>query len=404
MSQNSLEQKLQAVGNAVQMLRNSQIGPYAFPVVRHEFTNWRDEQRSWRETCALFDQSHHMTDLYLEGPGALQLLSDVGVNSVKTFKVDQAKQIVIYREAKAREQAMAKGARITLDQLHEHLKEGETKELNIILKADVGGSAEVLADMLQRLSNDKVRIRVLHTGVGAITENDVMLALTSNAIIIGFNVRPERQASAVAEREKVDIRLHTIGETSALGICGSGLIDLLAGLLDAGVIDPTGLIQVEHREALPHALRDRVVMRGEERQVIVARPGEHGASRELVLTQDDVRQVQLAKGAIASGIAMLQHVAGVPDDRVEELMLAGGFGNYLSIGSAIRIGLIPALPPARIRYVGNAASLGAQLCLLSEEERARAERVAARIDHVSLAAHPDFESIFVDAMNFPRGR
>jgi vanillate/3-O-methylgallate O-demethylase len=94
MSQPSLEQKLQAVGNPVQMLRNSQIGPYAFPVVRHEFTNWRDEQRSWRETCALFDQSHHMTDLYLEGPDALKLLSDVGVNSVKTFKVDQAKQIV----------------------------------------------------------------------------------------------------------------------------------------------------------------------------------------------------------------------------------------------------------------------------------------------------------------------
>src|SRR5262245_8162702 len=94
MSQQSLEQRLQAVGNPVQMLRNSQIGPYAFPVVRHEFTNWRDEQRSWRETCSLFDQSHHMTDLYLEGPDALKLLSDVGVNSTRTFKVDQAKQIV----------------------------------------------------------------------------------------------------------------------------------------------------------------------------------------------------------------------------------------------------------------------------------------------------------------------
>jgi vanillate/3-O-methylgallate O-demethylase len=76
------------------MLRNSQIGPYAFPVVRHEFTNWRDEQRSWRETCALFDQSHHMTDLYVEGPDALQLFSDLGVNSFKSFKVNQAKQFV----------------------------------------------------------------------------------------------------------------------------------------------------------------------------------------------------------------------------------------------------------------------------------------------------------------------
>jgi len=200
-----------------------------------------------------------------------------------------------------------------------------------------------------------------------------------------------------------DVHIHTIGETPALGICGSGLIDLLAGLLDAGVIDWTGLIQVEARDSLPPALRGRVAMRGEERVFVVLRPGEAGARAEIVLTQDDVRQVQLAKGAIASGITMLLHVAAVPLERVEELLLAGGFGNYLSILSAIRIGLIPALPVGRVRYVGNAASLGAQLCLLSEAERARADTIASRIEHVSLAAHPDFEQIFVDAMNFPRG-
>jgi len=199
-----------------------------------------------------------------------------------------------------------------------------------------------------------------------------------------------------------DVRVHTLGEADALGICGSGLLDLVAGLLDAGVIDWTGLIQVERRDALPPRLRERVVQRGEERQVVVLRAGEAGAGREIVLTQDDVRQVQLAKGAIASGIAMLQHVAGVPAERIGELMLAGGFGNYLSIASAVRVGLIPALGAGRIRYVGNAAALGAQLCLLSEPERARAERIARRIEHVSLAAHPDFEQIFVDCMNFPR--
>jgi len=199
-----------------------------------------------------------------------------------------------------------------------------------------------------------------------------------------------------------DVRVHTIGETPALGICGSGLIDLLAGLLEAGVIDWTGLIRVEARDSLPPALRDRVAMRGEERVFTVLRPGEAGARAEIVLTQDDVRQVQLAKGAIASGITMLLHVAAVPLEHVEELMLAGGFGNYLSIASAIRIGLIPRLPLSRVRYVGNAASLGAQLCLLSEAERARADAIASRIEHVSLAAHPDFEQIFVDAMNFPR--
>ncbi|HEY4364825.1 MAG TPA: hypothetical protein VGN17_27915 [Bryobacteraceae bacterium] len=94
MSHSTLESALQAAKNPVDLLRNSQIGPYAFPVVRHEFTNWRDEQRSWRETCALFDQSHHMTDLYVEGPDALRVFSDLGVNTFKGFKPNTAKQFI----------------------------------------------------------------------------------------------------------------------------------------------------------------------------------------------------------------------------------------------------------------------------------------------------------------------
>ena len=212
-----------------------------------------------------------------------------------------------------------------------------------------------------------------------------------------------RGAAGAIDRVTVDddLHVHTIGEAEPLGICGSGVIDLVAGLLTAGVIDATGLIQVEEVERLPPRLAARVRMRGEERQIVVLREGEAGARREIVLTQEDVRQVQLAKGAIASGIAMLQHVSGVRSQDVAEVLLAGGFGNYISIASALRIGLLPALPPARIRYVGNAASLGAQLCLLSEAERAKTPALAGRIEHVSLAAHPDFEQIFVDAMNFP---
>jgi uncharacterized 2Fe-2S/4Fe-4S cluster protein (DUF4445 family) len=212
-----------------------------------------------------------------------------------------------------------------------------------------------------------------------------------------------RGASGAIDRVTIDdtIHVHTIGEAPALGICGSGLIDLIAGLLDAGVIDSTGLIRSDEPGRFAPALRDRVVVRGEERLVIVLRAGEAGARQEIVLTQDDVRQVQLAKGAIASGIALLQKVSRVPDAQLSELMLAGGFGNYLSIPSAIRIGLIPPLPLERIRYVGNAASLGAQACLLSEAARSRADTIADAIEHVSLAAHPDFEDVFVTAMNFP---
>ena len=94
MAYNNLEEALQAAGSPVKLLRDSQIGPYAFPVVRTEFTNWRDEQRAWRESCALLDLSHHMTDLYVEGPDALKLFSDLGVNTFKNFNVDQAKQFV----------------------------------------------------------------------------------------------------------------------------------------------------------------------------------------------------------------------------------------------------------------------------------------------------------------------
>jgi translation initiation factor IF-2 len=140
----------------------------------------------------------------------LESLPEVGDNLQVVTDTAKAKQIVIYREGKAREAAMSKTNRITLDQLHDQLKEGETKELNIILKTDVGGTAEVLADTLQKLSNDKVKIRVMRADVGAITESDVLLASASNAIIVGFNVRPERTAQATADQEKVDIRLHTI--------------------------------------------------------------------------------------------------------------------------------------------------------------------------------------------------
>jgi len=140
----------------------------------------------------------------------LESLPEVGDTLQVVTDTAKAKQIVIYRETKARDVAMSKNNRITLEQLHDQLKEGEVKDLNIILKTDVGGTAEVLSETLQKLSSEKVRIRVVHSGVGAITETDVLLASASNAIIVGFNVRPERTAQAVAEKEKVDIRLHTI--------------------------------------------------------------------------------------------------------------------------------------------------------------------------------------------------
>jgi translation initiation factor IF-2 len=140
----------------------------------------------------------------------LESLPEAGDDFQVVTDTAKAKQIVNFRDLKAREIALAKNSRLTLEQLHKQLQAGEVKELPIILKADVGGSAEVIGEALQKLSNEKVKVRVLHSGVGAINESDVLLASASNAIVVGFNVRPERNAAAVAEQEKVDIRLHTI--------------------------------------------------------------------------------------------------------------------------------------------------------------------------------------------------
>jgi len=123
----------------------------------------------------------------------------------------KARQVVAYRQAQAKEKALGvKGGRLTLESLQQQMAEGGMKELSIIIKADVQGSAEVLADTLTKLSDERVKIRIIHTGVGAINESDVLLATASNAIIIGFNVRPDRNASDVAERERVDIRQHSV--------------------------------------------------------------------------------------------------------------------------------------------------------------------------------------------------
>jgi translation initiation factor IF-2 len=122
----------------------------------------------------------------------------------------KARQIALHRQGKLRDAALAKSARLTLEQLHAQMAAGDVKELPLIIKADVQGSVEVVSDTLLKLSTERVKIKVIHAGAGAITESDVLLASASNAVIIGFNVRPERKATELAALENVDIRLHTI--------------------------------------------------------------------------------------------------------------------------------------------------------------------------------------------------
>jgi translation initiation factor IF-2 len=140
----------------------------------------------------------------------LEGMPDAGDTFLVVADRDKAKGIAQYRKMREREAQLAKSSRVTLEGLADQIKQAGVKELPLILKGDVTGSVEVLADSLQKMSTEKVRIKVIHSGVGAITESDVLLASASNAIIIGFNVRPERKVADLAEQEEVEIRLHSI--------------------------------------------------------------------------------------------------------------------------------------------------------------------------------------------------
>ena len=210
---------------------------------------------------------------------------------------------------------------------------------------------------------------------------------------------------AVGAIEKVeideDVSNQVIGDSPPIGICGSGLIDAVAKMLDAGLVTESGLLEYDRRDSFPAVLRERLIKKDDKEQFVLAWAEQSGKEEDITLTQGDIRQLQLAKGAICSGVMMLQQVMEVANHELQELMLCGGFGNYINTASAVRIRLMPALPLERITYYGNAAALGAQMALLSETERARAESLAREIEHVSLASHPDFQEIFVEALQFP---
>ena len=230
----------------------------------------------------------------------------------------KAKQIVLYRESKAREQSLAKSSRLTLEQLHKQMEAGEVKELPIILKTDVGGSAEVLTDTLQKLSNDKVRIVVIRSGVGAITESDVLLAATSNAIVIGFNVRPERNVAAMAEQEKVDIRLHTIiyNLTDEIKRAMTGLLEPVFREVYQGKAEVRDTFRISKVGMVAGCfVQDGQLTRGSEirllRDNVVVHTGKVGSLRRF---KDDVSEV---RSGMECGVTIENYSDLKPGDIIE---------------------------------------------------------------------------------------
>ena len=192
---------------------------------------------------------------------------------------------------------------------------------------------------------------------------------------------------------------HVIDQAPPQGICGSGLVDALSGLLGAGLITVDGrLLTRKVAAGSPYAGR---LSEEPHTQFLLTEEDPPPGGRSVVITQKDIREVQLAKGAMLAGVRILLDHLGLKTEDVQEVYLAGAFGNYVRARSALRIGLLPAFPKAVIRQVGNAAGSGAKMALLSRRAFEEARRIAERIEYVDLARVPDFQHQFVKGMAFP---
>ena len=197
--------------------------------------------------------------------------------------------------------------------------------------------------------------------------------------------------------------LKVIGDAPPAGLCGSGLVDAVAGLVGLGLLDPSGRLVSEERAAeIAPGLAPRLTKLGQERVFVLHWLGEPGdVEHSIYLSQRDVRELQFAKAAIATGWNILLEEAGLQPTDIRQVLLAGSFGSYLSPANAIRLGLVPDLPVLRVVSAGNVAGEGAKMILLSMRERAGALALLEEVRYVELSDRADFNDRFVEQLAFP---
>jgi len=257
------------------------------------------------------------------------------------------------------------------------------QEDEIILGLDLGTNGEIF------LGNGK-RLLTCSAAAGPALEgariSDGMIASSGAIEAVGL--------------DKGNLHYQVIGNINPKGICGSGLVDLVAVLVQWGIIDHEGLIRLPQARAVK-GLGSRVVKRSGVYSFLVASADESDGQKPVYLTQKDVRELQLAKGAVAAGIKTLMDEMGIGAGDIDRVYLAGALGNYINPYSAMRIGLLPRLDPEIITSLGNAASTGASMVLLSKAYWQMANHLADSIEHVELSSRLDFNQYFIENMDFP---
>lgn len=295
----------------------------------------------------------------------------------------------------------------------------KAKELNLII--DENAMVNVLPNIAGHVGSDIVAV-LLFSGLKEMeganlaidigTNGEILLANSGTVLTCSTAAGPAfegacihhgmRAATGAIEGVKIqegEVKLSVIGDAKPVGICGSGLIDCVAELLKSGMITKKGkLLSKEEAEkaGLPDSLAKRLVDGANGKSFILYSDEEN----DIYITQKDIREVQLAKGAILAGIKIMMQELKLEDSLLNNVFLAGAFGNYIKKESALTIGLLPAVSPGKVVSIGNAAGAGACMALLSQSSLEEANRLPDEVDHIELAAHPDFQDVYLQAMYF----
>ncbi len=299
--------------------------------------------------------------------------------------------------------AVSRALDIKASNLGLHLAPGAYLHLLPNIAAFVG--ADHTAVLLATL-DDKSRGMTVAIDIGTNTEVSlidkgkiVATSCASGPAFEGWHIKDGMPAASGAiERLRIvndSIQYQTIDGTPAIGICGSGILDAMAQLYLAGVLDKDGKMAQNH---------PRVRFEDEHLEFVLVSEKERDVRRAIVITQQDVRELQLAKAAIRTGIQVLLEASGHGEEEIQKVIIAGAFGTYIDVASAIAIGMLPSLPLGRFQQVGNAAGTGARLALISLSKRGESQKIASRVRYIELANVPSFNQIFIQASYLGRFR
>ncbi len=288
------------------------------------------------------------------------------------------------------------------------MRQGGTVTVLPNLAGHVGGdiTAGLVASRLQECRELTFFIDIGTNGEIALTDGDRILVCSTAAgpafegasILCGM-----RAATGAIEKviiEDGNVLFRTIGEAKPQGICGSGIIDAVAQMVKAGLIKKTGRMAGEADAdslGLSEEFKMRLPSDDKERQFIIAF-GKN--SEDIVITQKDIREVQLAKGAVAAGMALMLEKMGKSMSDIDNVLVAGAFGNYIDKENAMTIGLLPAIAGDKIKFIGNTAGAGVSMCLMNGNELETAKNLPDKVEHLELAKMSNFQETYIKAMNF----